>query len=81
MEQLDVCSIEYPAQILLVKNMKKRAGLRNCMGEAEEQGLSGWKGISDRGGSLTKTRLVGAIKQSESKLYSRRPGTGWVGAS
>ena len=37
------------------------------------------KGASNRGASLTKTGLVGAIEQSGSKLDSRRPGTGWVG--
>ena len=34
------------------------------MGEAEDQGLDGCKGASDKGASLTKTGLVGVIDRS-----------------
>ena len=51
------------------------------MWEAEDQGLGGWKGASDRGENLTKKGLVGEIERSGSKLDIRIPGTRWVGAS
>ena len=43
MENLDVCYTEYPAQMLLDKNMKRRARMRIFMGEVEYQGLGWWK--------------------------------------
>ena len=55
--------------------------MRICTGEEEYQGLDGWKGENDWEESFTTTGLVGVIKRSGSELISRRPGTGWVGAS
>ena len=56
--------------------MKIRDRVSIFMGEEEYQGMNGWKVESDRGASLTKTGLVGAIKQSGRKLDRRIPGTG-----
>ena len=75
--KLDVCFTEYPAQMLPEKNMKRRYGVTICMGESEDQGLGRWKVKSNRGASLTKKGLVGAINQGASwKVEDQRPG-GW----
>ena len=51
---LDVCYTEYPAQMLLDEKYEEKIWGEDLYG--------GWKGLSDRGASFTKTGLVGAIE-------------------
>ena len=53
-EKLDVCYTEYPAQMLLDEKYEEKIWGEDLYG--------GWKGLSDRGASFTKTGLVGAIE-------------------
>ena len=64
MEKSDLCSTEYPDQMLLDKKDEEMGRGKDLYGGgAENEGLGGWKGASDREGSLTKTGLVGAIER------------------
>ena len=51
LEKLNVCSIEYPDQMFLDKNMNRRARVKIFIGEEEYQGLGEWKGERKWGSS------------------------------
>ena len=79
MSELNVCSTEYAAQILLDKKYEEKVQGEGFYGRGRIPGTRWVKG-SEQLGCLTKTGLVGVIERSGRKLDIIIPGTGWVGA-
>ena len=80
--KLDVCSTEYPAQTLLVKNYEEKVWGEDLYEGVRRLGTGWVEGREQSGSKFDQNRVCGRYRaRSGSKLYSRRPVNGWVGES